>query len=418
MTPHVRTVFLDRDGVLNRTRASYVKSWDEFDLLPDALDSIVALSRHGLDVIVVTNQSAIGRHLVSRATVDDIHSKLAGLVKASGGTIRAFLVCPHSPAEGCDCRKPAPGLFLRARDELGVNLAEAVMIGDQLSDVEAARSAGCPAVLIDTGGRSTKQAVILGAPVVRSLEAAVGLIRSRIALEEAIVLCGGLGTRLGGLLGDRPKSMAPVHGRPFLEWLLLGLRARGVRRVVLATGHLSQAIRDHFQDGSPVGLELAYSTDSTPLGTGGAARLAAHAAQTSPLIVMNGDSYCRFDLGLLRDRHRATDAVVTLWLQRVNRSDSFGSVTTAEDGRVTGFQEKVAGAGAVSAGVYVVDKEVLRGLPSDRAVSLEHDVFPGLVGRGLYAVTGEGPFVDIGTPESLAAAERLLAEDLRALQPS
>ncbi len=140
---------MDRDGVINRNRSDYVKQWGELELIPGALEAIAFISSSGRDLIVLTNQSAIARRLVTTETVDDIHNRLAALVAARGGSIKAFLVCPHAPEDRCHCRKPAPGLFFRAQDELQVNLANAVMIGDQITDVEAANSAGCDAILID-----------------------------------------------------------------------------------------------------------------------------------------------------------------------------------------------------------------------------------------------------------------------------
>jgi len=133
-------------------RPDYVKRWEEVEIIPGSLETLARLSRGGCDLIVLTNQSAIGRGLVSHKTVNEIHDRMASLVEGRGGRIRAFLTCPHTPADACDCRKPAPGLFLRARDELGVDLATAVMVGDQLSDVEAARAAGCRAILLDRDG--------------------------------------------------------------------------------------------------------------------------------------------------------------------------------------------------------------------------------------------------------------------------
>ena len=151
-----RVVLLDRDGIINRMRPDYVKRWDEVEIIPGSLETLARLSRGGCELIIVTNQSAIGRGLVSRKTVDEIHDRMAVLIDERGGNIRAFLVCPHTPADGCDCRKPAPGLLLRARDELGVDLSNAVMIGDQLSDVEAARPAGCRAILLDPAGDAAR----------------------------------------------------------------------------------------------------------------------------------------------------------------------------------------------------------------------------------------------------------------------
>ena len=392
---HVATAFVDRDGVINRMRRDYVKSWDEFELLPGAIESLVMLSKCGIDVIVITNQSAIGRNLVTHATVDAIHSSLARAVKEAGGSIRAFLVCPHAPEDRCACRKPAPGLLLRARDQLGVELDRSVVIGDQQSDADAAAAAGCQAILVGTGG----------------LAAAVRQVTGERSIEEAIVLCGGLGTRLLGTLGDMPKAMALVNGRPFIDWLLLLLARHGVGRAVLATGHLGDPLRDHVSRNA-YGLEVAVSREPAALGTGGAVRLAGEQTSTSPLLVLNGDSYCRFDVA----RMAALRARATLWLVRMARSHSFGSVKLSTDGSITSFDEKSGGSRIISAGVYLLERDVFEQLPNDRTLSLEHDVFPQLVGNGLFGVVGSGPFVDIGTPESLAKAGQLIGADLDALE--
>ena len=171
-------VFVDRDGVINRMRADCVRRWEEFDILPGALDAIARVTRSGRQVIVLTNQSAISRKLVSADVVDEIHSRLAKLAAAQGGLIRAFLVCPHGPDDCCDCRKPAPGLFFRARDELGIDLAEAVMIGDQPSDFQAAKAAGCDVILID--------AEAMGVGTWEN-----GFARVRNLVEAAELICGG-----------------------------------------------------------------------------------------------------------------------------------------------------------------------------------------------------------------------------------
>jgi histidinol-phosphate phosphatase family protein len=145
------TVLVDRDGVLVKNRSDYVKSRMEMEILPGALDSIAALSQSGHRVFVVTNQSAIGRGLTTWDEVDSMHRQLAFEVSSVGGAIEAFLVCPHTPEDGCDCRKPAPGLFYQARDRYGVDLSSAVMIGDWETDTQAARAAGCTSILVRSG---------------------------------------------------------------------------------------------------------------------------------------------------------------------------------------------------------------------------------------------------------------------------
>lgn len=175
-TPRWPVVFLDRDGVINRTRPDYVKHWDEFELLPGAVEAVTRICATGRDVIVLTNQSAIGRGLMTAATVQEIHGRLSLVVEAAGGHIRAFLVCPHAPADRCLCRKPAPGLFFRARDELGLALPDAIMVGDQPADVKAAWAAGCSAILVAREPAAPRPAAIANCPVASDLDAAVDMI--------------------------------------------------------------------------------------------------------------------------------------------------------------------------------------------------------------------------------------------------
>jgi D-sedoheptulose 7-phosphate isomerase len=232
---------------------------------------------------------------------------------------------------------------------------------------------------------------------------------------EAVVLCGGRGERLRSVLADRPKPLAPVQGRPFLEWLLLALAGRGLRRVVLATGYGGEAILQALGDGRRLGVELAYSQEPEPLGTGGALRLAAAHTSGTPLLVLNGDSYCRFDLSLLWARHRERSAQATLWLQAQPDAARYGNVDLNREGRIIRFSEKEDGRRPFSCGVYLIERALIESIPADRAVSLEHDVFPSLAGAGLFGVLGQGPFLDIGTPESLGKADTLLRVELESL---
>ncbi|MCL4507635.1 MAG: D-glycero-beta-D-manno-heptose 1,7-bisphosphate 7-phosphatase [Chloroflexi bacterium] len=164
MTPATSpAIFLDRDGVINRNRADYVKCWEEFEFLPGALQALQRLSWLGWPIVVVSNQSAIGRGIVSRDTVDDIHRRMRLAVEEVGGRIDVVLYCPHRPDENCECRKPNPGLLTHAAQMLNINLERSFMIGDALSDVDAARSAGCRPILVKTG-RGLEQAALVEPP--------------------------------------------------------------------------------------------------------------------------------------------------------------------------------------------------------------------------------------------------------------
>jgi D-glycero-D-manno-heptose 1,7-bisphosphate phosphatase len=150
MPKHVETVFLDRDGVLNEKmpEGRYVTSWEEFKPLPGVAQAIGSLNRMGIRVIVVSNQRGVALGRMTNAGVEAIHARFQDLLRASGAHIDAFYFCPHDK-EGCDCRKPKPGLFLQAiRDFPEIQTETSIFIGDSLSDIEAGRNFGMATVLI------------------------------------------------------------------------------------------------------------------------------------------------------------------------------------------------------------------------------------------------------------------------------
>ena len=144
-------VFLDRDGVIIENRADYVKSIAEVRFLPGALEALARLARRDYLIVIATNQSAIGRGLLAREAADAINAHVLGRIVAAGGRVDGLYVCPHRPEDGCPCRKPAPGMLLDAARDLGIDLASSVMIGDALTDVQAARAAGVRPILVLTG---------------------------------------------------------------------------------------------------------------------------------------------------------------------------------------------------------------------------------------------------------------------------
>ena len=231
-----------------------------------------------------------------------------------------------------------------------------------------------------------------------------------LATVTAAILAGGLGTRLRAVVADRPKVLAEVRGRPFLTYLLDQVAGAGVRETLLCTGYLGEQVRGAMGD-SYRGMRLAYSQEASPLGTGGALRLAAPLLRSSCVLVLNGDSYCQADLGELWRRHCESQAAATILLARVEDTRRFGQVQTDEGGRVLRFEEKggEGGAGWIYAGVYVMDRGILDSIPAGRAASLEKEVFPAWIGRGLCGHRGGGRFLDIGTPESYREAEEFFA---------
>lgn len=223
----------------------------------------------------------------------------------------------------------------------------------------------------------------------------------------AVILAGGLGTRLHAVLPDRQKVVAEVGARPFLAYLLDALAAAGVREAVLCTGYRGEQVAEEL--GATYGpLRLRYSQESEPLGTAGAARLALAHTAAETLLLLNGDSYCQADLPAFWQWHHAHGARGSLLLTHMPDITRYGRVRTGPDGAVTGFEEKggAGGPGWINAGIYLLARGLLEQTPTGRAVSIEREMFPAWVGQGLYAWAGGGRFIDIGTPATLADAGR------------
>lgn len=231
-------------------------------------------------------------------------------------------------------------------------------------------------------------------------------------IPDAVILCGGAGTRLRTVTGDGPKAMAAVNGRPFLELLLKQLRRFGFKRVILAVGYRQDVIRDHFGD-SAMGLKIAYSPEGTPLGTGGAMRNAAHLVQSDAALIMNGDSYTDADLAEVVADYRVAKADVSMVVSPPDGRGDAGSVYVGPAGYVQKFAEKqgFSEEACINAGIYVVSRELLRSIPSGAMVSLENELFPRWLGEGsrLKAFVGAHRCVDIGTPDRYQSAQQILA---------
>jgi NDP-sugar pyrophosphorylase family protein len=176
--------------------------------------------------------------------------------------------------------------------------------------------------------------------------------------------------------------------------------------VVLCTGHLGSQVREIFGD-SYAGLRLDYSQESSPLGTGGALRFAVPLLESESVLIMNGDSFCDADLLDVWEQHSARNASASLVLIKMPDTRRYGLVKLGADGAVLSFEEKNErkGPGWINAGIYLVDRDLLGAIPAGAPMSLEREILPAWIGRGLFGYRSEARFLDIGTPESYASAE-------------
>jgi mannose-1-phosphate guanylyltransferase len=221
---------------------------------------------------------------------------------------------------------------------------------------------------------------------------------------QAIVLVGGEGTRLRPLTLTQPKPAVPLVDRPFIRYLVDWLGRHGIDEVIMACGFKAEGLRSALGDEVPGGPSIRYIQEDEPLGTAGPIRLAADQGLLGDrFMVLNGDSLTDLDLTALQRQHEETGAVLTLGLYPVDDPSSFGLVRRDDDGVVLGFLEKpdpdMIDTDEVSAGVYVIERQVIDLIPPGRAVSIEREVFPRLVGQGLYGRRLEGYWMDIGTPQ-------------------
>jgi len=227
-------------------------------------------------------------------------------------------------------------------------------------------------------------------------------------LTEAIVLAGGFGTRLSQVVTAVPKPMAPIRGRPFLEILLALLGSRNVRRVVLALGYKAEIIRRHFGD-EFAGMPLDYVIEDTPLGTGGAIRLAMTRCAYDHVFVFNGDTYLDLEFESV-EQHWQRERVPIIVGREVPCAARYGRLTVHRD-RVTGFAEKgISGPGVINAGCYVLNRGQLDSFALNTPFSMERDYLAKAVAHERFDLfMSRGQFIDIGVPEDLERAQRELA---------
>lgn len=228
---------------------------------------------------------------------------------------------------------------------------------------------------------------------------------------DAVILCGGMGTRLQGVLNDKPKPMADFNNSPFLDLLIDYVGNFGFKRFVLCSGHKGDLIKEYF-DTKDDGKTYVISQETSPLGTAGAIKNAESAINHDVFLAMNGDSFCPIDLNSFLNFHYSKNALASVALAPMEDASDYGGVTLGKNDEIISFDEKTdaPASGWVNAGIYIFNKNVLNHIPIRKKVSLEHEIFPSLTGKGLFGFTTQSQLLDIGTPERLERARQLLIE--------
>ncbi len=208
------------------------------------------------------------------------------------------------------------------------------------------------------------------------------------------------------VISDRPKPLAEIGHRPFLNILIDYGTSYGFKRFILCVSYMKDIIKEHYRGRAGI----IFSEEEEPLGTGGAIKKAEPLIKSNPFLIMNGDSFILLDLNKFITFHSEKKAAVSIALARVKRTDDYGVIKLGEGGRIISFSEKGEERGLVNAGVYLFERNVLPLIPLNTNYSLEYDLFPKMVGKGLYGYQTDGTLIDIGTPEGYKKAKKSLRD--------
>jgi D-glycero-alpha-D-manno-heptose 1-phosphate guanylyltransferase len=225
----------------------------------------------------------------------------------------------------------------------------------------------------------------------------------KTSATDAVILCGGLGTRLRPISGDLPKVLMPFAGRPFIDILIESLLPFGFKRFVLCVGYRRDRIREHLRNRD---YEVEFSEEAEPLGTGGALKNARSHIATFPFLLLNGDSLCPTDLHGFHDFHVQKGGILSIVLTRPLSENAYGMVELDRENRIVAFREKAeARSGSfINAGIYLAERGIFDLMPESTRFSLETDLIPAILSHGCYGLITETELIDIGTPESYTQA--------------
>lgn len=220
---------------------------------------------------------------------------------------------------------------------------------------------------------------------------------------QALILVGGLGTRLRQVVSDRPKPMAPVSNKPFLEYLISNLKLHGINNIILAVGYMGTMIEDYFRDGSSLEVNIKYSYEREQLGTAGAIKNAESLINEENIVVLNGDTFFNIDYKALVEFNNIKNSKFTMVLRTICDSKRYGTVDIDNNNKILKFTEKddKCKSNIINAGIYIIHRSILEYIPNNEKYSLENNLMKDLLKDNIdiYGKVMDGYFIDIGIPE-------------------
>ena len=417
----VRAAFVDRDGTIN-VEKGYVHKIEDFHLIPGTVEALRLLTRNGVKIYIVTNQAGIAKGHFTEKEFEHLTDHMLAQFRKKRIHVEKVLYCPHHPdgtvpgyAIACSCRKPGTRMLEEVIHCQDFRPEESVLIGDKESDIEAGARLGLTTYLVLTGHGTDHNTGTNATFVKNDLLAAARHIvtSSRMPVEpiDTIILAGGLGTRLRKVVDDRPKVLAPVGNRPFLDVPLNFLNSwRCTKNVVIATGHMGDKIENEYAQRLGYSFGICFSREERLLGTGGAIKKALAHTRTNNVLVMNGDSFTNVNLVKLLSTYAETGSDMTIVLKKMADASRYGRVNIDATGRIVGFREKdsAIGEGYVNTGIYVIKRELFEEVQKEKVLSLEKELLPAFISRQVFGYVTRGKFIDIGVPETYRVAKTYL----------
>ncbi|MBI5227936.1 HAD-IIIA family hydrolase [Candidatus Micrarchaeota archaeon] len=418
-----RLALLDRDGTINK-EVNLLHDIRQLQLLEGAAEGIRLLNQNGFKVAIVTNQPVVARGLCSEDDVKKVNVLLLELLEKEGAKVDAVYYCPHHPEQGhsgandpkyrkiCDCRKPKPGMLITASKDFGIAKENCFMVGDHDRDIEGGKNFGCTTIFVKTGQIDSESKLNTKPDHVSKnlLEAAklmVSLPMSDMKNVKAVIVAGGLGTRLGHHTRNVPKPMILVRGKPVLEHIIIHLKKYGITEIILCVGYLGEKIQAYFGDGAKFGVKIFYCFEKELLGTGGAIKQAEKFLDPNETFAMvYGDLLLEMDLEKLIKYHKEKCGLGTLTVHKSSHPYDSDILELAPDGRIIKFLGKPKKGDVFenisNAGVYCFEPSILKYFP-DGVSMLDKEVLPSVIVRGgkLFAYKTNEHIHDMGTMDRL-----------------
>lgn len=414
-----KAVFVDRDGVITDLRnyssgdnLDYLTKKEDIRFFDRTAEAIKLLNRENIKVIIVTNQPQIAKGLITEQDTVSINDEIIKRLANDGARIDAVYYCPHHPngiiekySIECDCRKPLPGLLLRAGKERDINLRESYMIGDRISDIKAGNLAGCRKTIGVRTGYACNDGFKDAVPdvlVSDFYEAAREITKKKLKL---FINAGGEGKRLQSFIKETPKPMISIKGKPLLHHLVEWAKKSSVDEIIMMLGYKSEKIIEYFKDGSEFGIPIKYSIEPYPLGSGGSLRYAMNHIDGT-FVYINGDLICEVDFEKMLEFHKKNNSDMTLFLHKSSHPLDSDILQIDENKNVTRFvskHENHDGAGDLSnAGLCILEPKVVE-LMEQEIFNFENYLYPKALEKGFNVMgyVSDERIYDVGTRERL-----------------